>query len=1044
MMTKILQKMSLTLCLMVLAAFAAMAQTTVKGVVVDANGPVAGAAVLQVGTNNGTSTDMDGAFTLTVPSNATVEISCIGYASQSFRASEVPSRIVLEEDAEFLDETVVVGYGVQKKSNVTGAIAQVKAEALENRSDSDVGSALQGKLAGVQVLTTSSAPGASSSFRIRGYSSTNASPDPLILVDGLKVRSIDYLDPESIESIEVLKDAASAAIYGSQAGNGVVLITTKSGSKDNVRIFYNNMFTFMRPMENIKMMNAQQFKTYWQEANPAYSDDVFQKADTNWQDVMFETGFRQRHTIGLSGANDRFTYYVDGTYMGTDGMISGAYDTFNRITGQINVSYQIKKWLKVGTNNTIERASMRMVSENNFTGTGSTIGSAYYFDPTVPVVYATDSDIPAATGLLQAEAAGQPVWRDEQGRVYGQSLVMNSNLWNPILMREGVQAGALFGAQAPQWTWRTNVNGTAYAEITPSFIKGLTFTSRLGYRLSSNYSKGYSQRAWINPAQIQTTDYIKGNASNQIYYQWENFANYLKSFGKHDFALMAGMEFAQTRYETINAFANAMVNNAENYRYLQYYDPTATTRQMGGTDYSRFNESFFGRLAWTFDNRYNLQVNFRADAYDYSKLSKQKRWGYFPSVSAGWTVSNEKFFKNVFKPEFWSFFKIRASYGINGNINSLTDFTWTNGMSLSGMYNLNDNGLITAANPSDVLANPNLTWETSKQLDLGADFRFLRDRLTLTVDYYNKNTTDMLVQVSAPAVSGASTTYINGGLVNNSGLEFDLGWKDTIGDFRYGITANLATVHNMVVESPLGAGRTGGGANFFLPVTFLESGYPMWYIRGARHKGINKETGLPEYYTGDELKALYNEPADSKKHDDGNDYLGDGIPDFTYGATINLAWKGFDLTVFGSGVHGNEMFLCISRPDLPVANLPAFVFENRWTPSTAATATWPKGNQSDNSLAGGHFQTSDFWVFDASYFKIKQIQLGYTLPRNFTQKIKIQSLRIFGSVENAFTFTKYPGNDPESRNSSFGNGIALDRVNYPSARSFIFGINLSF
>ena len=1032
-MTQQLKKLSLALSLLLVSAFAALAQTTVKGVVVDANGPVVGAAVIQVGTTNGTSTGVDGDFVLTVPANATVEVSCIGYATQTFAANEVPARIVLVEDSEFLEETVVVGYGVQKKSNVTGAIASVKAEALENRSDSDVGSALQGKLAGVQVLTTSSAPGASSSFRIRGYSSTNSSPDPLILVDGLKVRNIDYLDPESIESIEVLKDAASAAIYGSQAGNGVVLITTKNGSKDNVRVFYNNQFTWMSPMENIKMMNAAQFKEYWMETG-LYPESSFQNADTNWQDVMFETGFRQRHTLGLSGGNDKFTYYVDGSYNGMDGMMTGKFDTFQRITGQVNVSYQIKKWLKIGTNNTIERAKIRRVSENNMTGTGSAIGGAYYYDPTVPVYYASDSEVPAATGLLQAEAQGLPVQRGENGLLYGQSLLMQSNLFNPLLMRDQVAASWMAGSQ---FTSRTNINGTAYAEITP--FKGFVFTSRLGYRMSSTYTRGYSEKAWINAQQYQSTDIIQGSASNQQYWQWENFANYLKTIGKHDISVMAGMEFAQTHYESINAYADGLTNNAENFRYLSYYDPAAATRTMGGQEYSRYNESFFGRIAWTYDNRFNVQANFRADAYDMSKLSKKNRWGFFPSVSAGWTISNEKFFKKAFSPDFWSFFKIRASYGVNGNINSLTDFTWTNGMSLSGMYNWGS-GILTGANPSQFLANENLKWETSKQVDLGVDFRFLRDRLTLTVDWYNKNTTDMLVSVSAPAVSGASQTYINGGLVNNNGLEFDLGWKDTIGDFRYGITANLATVNSLVKESPLGAGRTGGGMNFFLPVTYLESGYPMWYIRGYKHKGINAESGLPEYYTKDELDSM--EPG--VDHSDGMTYLGDGIPDFTYGVTLNLAWKGFDLTVFGSGVQGNEMFLAISRPDLPIANLPEFCYTNRWTPATATTATWPKGNMVDNSLWGGKYQQSDFWVFDASYFKIKQIQLGYTLPRSAVKALHIQSLRIFGSVENAITFTKYPGNDPESRNMSYGNGIALDRVNYPSARNYIVGVNLSF
>ena len=434
------RKMFLTVILSLGTALASLAQQiTIKGTVVDAAGPVVGATVIEQGTSNGTSTGVDGAYTLTVSRGSVVEVSCIGYASQTFQAANIPSTITLVEDSEFLEETVVVGYGVQKKSNVTGAIAQVKSEAIENRSNENVGSALQGKLAGVMIISNSGDPGASSAFRIRGYSSTNSSPDPLLIVDGLKVRNIDYLDPESVESIEVLKDAASAAIYGSQAGNGVVLITTKSGNEGNVRVFYNNMFTFQKPLQNIKLMNAQQFKTYWQEANPNLGDDMFQGADTDWQDVVFETGIMQRHTVGFQGGNNRFSYYVDATYMDNNGIVTGDYDINKRITGQINVSYKVKPWLQVGTNTSIERGYTHTVSSNlGFAPTGSAIGGAYYYDPTTPVVYENDSDIPSATGLLQAEAAGLPVWRDEQGRMYGQSFLFNSNLWNPLLMRHVV------------------------------------------------------------------------------------------------------------------------------------------------------------------------------------------------------------------------------------------------------------------------------------------------------------------------------------------------------------------------------------------------------------------------------------------------------------------------------------------------------------------------------------------------------------------------------------------------------------------------------
>ena len=996
---------------------------TVKGTVSDAAGPIIGATVLEKGTTNGTSTDVDGGFTLEVSPDSQVEISCIGYSSQEYSAKLVPSFIQLVEDTEFLEETVIVGYGVQKKSNVTGAIASVKSDALENRSNETVGSSLQGKLAGVQILNNSGAPGASSAFRIRGYSSTTSSPDPLIIVDGLKVKDIDYLDPESVESVEVLKDAASAAIYGAQAGNGVVLITTKSGNEGNARVFYNNLFSFKTPLQNLEMMSASEYKQYWKEAG--YPDSVFQYGDTNWQDVVFETGLMQRHTIGLQGGNNRFSYYVDATYMNNNGLVTGDYDTNDRITGQVNVAYKIKPWLKIGTNTSIERGKIRSVSENALTGTGSVVGGAYYFDPTVPVVYEDDSLVPEATGLLEFEALGYYVPRDEQRRVYGQSLIQVSDLWNPLVMRE------IFAFPTYTNIWRTNINGTAYAEITPSFIKGLTFTSRLGYRLSSSYAKGYNHSYYINHFQLTTAGIMRTMASNQQYYQWENFANYLKTIGKHDISAMVGMEFGSTRYETLNALANGLTHEAENVQFQQYYDTSASTRTMGGTDYSRSNLSYFGRLAYTYDNRFNLQGNFRADAFGLSRLSKNNRWGFFPSVSAGWTISNEPFFKSIFGKDNVSFMKFRASWGINGNINSLGDFSWTNAMSLENRYNIMDNKLVTAANPSTVLANPNVTWEQSKQVDAGVDMRFLKDRLSLSVDYYNKITTNMLASVKAPAVSGASTTYINSGKIRNNGWEFDLSWKDSIGkDFSYSISANLSTVNNLVVESPLGVGRTGGGRNFFSTVTYLESGYPMWYIRTYKVKGFN-EKGVATYYSADELGT-----------DDGKDYTGSGIPDFTYGLTLALRYKSFDFSIFGSGVQGNEMFLCIYRSDLPEANLPKFVFDQRWTAATASTAKYPAPNTT--AMINQGYATSDMWVFDASYFKIKQIQLGYTMPKKVLDALHLKGLRVYGSLDNAFTFTKYPGNDPESMSSTYGNSIALDKVNYPSTRNFNIGLNISF
>ncbi|MDR1455870.1 MAG: TonB-dependent receptor [Tannerella sp.] len=1005
----------------------------ITGTVVDdkTGESIIGANVMEKGTGNGTVTDVDGHFSLSVTENATLQVSYVGYITQEIGVSSSTGRnlsIKLEEDTRALDEVVVVGYGVQKKSNVTGAIASVKADEIVNRSNETVGSALQGKLAGVQILNTSGAPGASATFRIRGFSSTVSSPDPLFIVDGLKVNDIDYLDPNGIESIEVLKDAASAAIYGAQAGNGVVLITTRKGSEGYSKVSYNNMFTFSAPASRVDMMNAAQFKEYWTEYGQ-YGEQSFQNGDTNWQDVMFETGVLMRHTVGVQGGNNKGSFYVEATYLSNDGIVTGSNDVNKRVTAQINADYKIKPWLKFGVTNSIERGYMHRVSDNNFAGTGSAVAGAYYFDPTVPVFYQNDSDAPASLNLVGAEAAGYNVFRNVDGKLYGQSVAMMSNLWNPLLMRDTQDTANDVDSRE---FWRTNINGTAFAEITP--FDGFVFTSRLGYRFFTLYAKGYAPPYYIHAQQISTAANVIGQNFNNIYYQWENFANYNKSFGKHDVSAMAGFEYANNRIETVNARANGLTNLSENFHYLEFYDPNASIRTMGGTDYYRANTSYFARVAYTYANKYNLQVSFRGDAYDMSKLSKENRWGYFPSVSAGWTITNEGFLGN-YNRNLLSFLKLRGSYGINGNINSLTDFTWTNTMSLDGLYSLNNRGMIMAANPSEVLANPNLTWEESRQYDLGIDMRFLKDRLTLSVDYYDRVTTGMLTSIDAPAVSGTSSQWVNRGRIKNTGFEFDLGWRSRIGkDFTYGITSNLSTVKNEVVESPLGAGRTEGGDNFFMPVTFLEAGYPMYSIRTYVHKEIDRETGLPVYYTAEELGT-----------NDGRDYVGSGIPDFTYGLTVNVKYKNVDLTIFGSGVQGNEMFLAAYRPDLPIANLPAFVFNNRWTPENRDNPLFPKANMQDGSIfTGGRYPMSDFWVFDASYFKVKQIQLGYTLPQALVRRIGIQDLRIYASGENLFTFTEYKGNDPESMSATYGSSIGIDRINYPSTRNYIFGLNLSF
>jgi TonB-linked SusC/RagA family outer membrane protein len=1011
-------------------------QKNISGKVSDSSGgPLPGVSVVIKGTTNGTITDMDGKYNLPKVSETSILVfSFVGMKSQEITVgNKTLLNVVLAEESIGLEEVVAVGYGVQKKSNISGAIASVKSADFENRSSENIGKAIQGKMGGVQVINNSGAPGSSTAFRIRGYSSTSGSSDPLYLVDGLKVTNIDYLDPENIASIEILKDAASAAIYGAEAGNGVVLVTTKNGKeKTGSSIFYNSSFSWSSETNKIQMMNASQFKEYWLESGYVTSDVSFGKANTDWQKVMFETGFQQRHTIGGQGSNDKGSYFVSLNFLTNNGIIVGNSDVNKHLTAQINGDYKIRPWLKLGSTTSIERGKTKAVSENNFTGTGSVVGGAYYYDPTVPVFYQNDQDAPASLGLLNAEANGYKVFRTN-GKLLGGSQIMVSNLWNPIGMIDFVDNS----------TWRTNVNGTVYADLTP--LKGLTITSRLGYRLGNQFFSNYTSPYYFNPIQTAKNPLLSSGNTNTIYYQWENFANYLKKIGKHDITLMAGTSFINNRSESVSATTDGLANNAENFRYLDFFNSSATTRRMTGQYGNVVNMSYFGRLGYSFDDRYLIQFNFRADAFDTSKLPLKNSWGYFPSFSGGWVVSKEPFFRAL-EQKALTFLKLRASWGINGNINILSGYPYTNSVSVQGsIYDINNTGLNSAAEPATYttiwygnypwtiktvsLANPNLTWEESKQSDVGLEARLFKDRLTIDVDYFKKITTNQLATITAPAISGASSMTVNGGKILNSGTEFNIGWKDKIRGFSYSINANLSTLHNEVLESPYGkTGRQGaltGGLTG--NVNYLEAGYPMWYLRAYVPDHIDQATGMPVYKTAQQLGT-----------DDGKAYVGSGIPDFTYGLTLNLAYKGIDLSVFGSGVQGNKQFLGIYKPVGPITNLPAFLYNDRWTP-TNTTAKYPKANSTDP-----FFATSSYWVFNASYFRIKQIQLGYTLPAKLLEKTKLSSLRIYGSVENALTITKYPGSDPESMSGTAGSFIGYDHVNFPQTKVFILGLNVAF
>ena len=1022
MLKKMLQKATgimLVLSALFVSLGAYAQNRTISGKVVDANGdPVIGAAVTVAGNSRiGAATDLNGAFSLSVPAGASISVESIGFKGQTFAVgNQSVFNITLEEDTEMLEETVVIGYGVQRKSDVTGAIASVKESDLENRTATDVAQALQGKASGVQIVNASGAPGAASSIQIRGYSS-NSKTSPLMIVDGLKVNDISYLDPETIASIEILKDAASAAIYGVEAGNGVVLVTTKSGQKGTGRVFYNFQHSIQNVAHLPEMMNAKEYMDYLVLAGAATPDifDYDGKTDTRWTDYMLETGHQQRHTVGVEGGNDRAKFYTSLSYTDNNGIIKGDKDIFKRFVGQINAEYKVKDWLTVGVNTTIDRSVRRAVSES-VTTSESVLGAMFVGDPTMPYIY-DDNAIPGRVRNLVN--SGYKIPRDPDGHIYGISVFNETSyMWNPqaILDRQDSE------------TQSFRVRGTAYANFTP--VKDLVITSRFGFQGGYSHSNTYNHEVYISAKTNQAMS-ISGSANDRLYYQWENFANYTKAFGRHELTAMAGMSYQQTNTDNLRASADKLSNDTASFRYLNNAVNT-TGMSVGGQPEVRANMSYFGRIGWSYANKYFLQANFRADAYDTSKLDKNHRWGYFPSVSAGWTVSNEPFMQNIKSALSLSFLKLRASWGVNGNVNALGEYQYASSLQSSSSYGNNLNGtFLVGVRPSKVLPNPNIRWETSRQVDVGLDLRMLKERLTFSVDWYNKNTHDLLTSTTAPANTGAETVYVNAGLVNNHGTEFELGWRDTIGDFSYGISGNLSTVHNKVVEGTSKDRVPGQKIWSSYDVTYFEEGYPLWYLRTFMVDHIDQQTGAAVYKNFDEDPAIT--PND-------RDFAGSGIPDFTYGLTLNLAWKGFDLLVLGAGSQGAELLYAVGRADALQQNTLKIFYADAWKNASSTGYTYPKPDANDK-----FYRTSNMRVYDASFFKIKQIQLGYTLPRKLVKKIAMNSLRAYVSLDDWFTFTKYPGLDPETSHAgSSASGLGIDYGSYPISKKLVFGVNVSF
>ena len=942
----------------------------IKGSVIDENGePVIGATIVdKANSSNATITDFDGNFIIKVNTGQTIVASYIGYETQEVAAKDGMT-IKMQPDNKVLDEVVVVGYGIQKKSSVTGAISQVKPEDIENRTISNAQQALQGKTSGVQVISTSAAPGSSPTVRVRGYSS-NVSSEPLYVVDGVRLSDISGIDPATIASMEILKDAASAAIYGAEAGNGVVLITTKKGKAGMGKIAYDFQWTDETLAKVPTMLNAQEYQQYMLEGNLFTQDFINMnwdgRTDTKWTDVAFNHGHMQKHNLSFTGGNERGNYYLALSYLKNNGIVKGDADMYKRLTATINGEYKVKDWLKVGM--------------------------------------------------------GKTFLTDENGNYFGVSKFYNGEQYNPLIMRDN-------GLNKNQGY---NVTGSIYGDFT--LIPYVTITSRFGYRLNGTRNSNTSLPFYGNA--VQSRDFVNqsNTSSTTIYYQWENFANFMKTFADaHTVSAMVGMSFQKNSYDFVTAGVeangeNALKKNDPLFYYLNYANASAT-KSLSGETTDNTKYSYFGRVGYDYLGRYMLQASLRADAADLSKLSKKTRWGYFPAVSAGWTISEEKFFSGI--KNWFDSLKFRASWGQNGSLSALSGYSYSTDIALSGIYAFVPGNIYTSGAAPTSMGNEDLKWETSEQLNFGLDGILLGGRLTFGFDYFIKKTKDLLVWNTTPSlIIGGATSPINAGNVENKGIEIDLGWRDNIGDFSYGIRGNLSTLTNKVTYLDPSLTRLAGSTFHTYTITYFEKDYPVYYFRGFEFAGINPETGDPMFkdINGDGVV----------NNDDLTD-IGNAIPKFTYGITLTAAYKGFDLTVFGTGSYGNKIFNCINRPDYATSNkMKEVMFDDRWTPSNH-NGSKPRAGANDIDK----YVDSSAMIYDGSYFKFKQIQLGYTLPKNLLKKIGITHTRLYVSLDDFFTLTKYPGFDPEASSNST-TGMGVDKGAYPTSKKVVLGFNIEF
>ncbi len=1020
---------------------AALSAKVVTGKVVSATDgeELIGATVQVQGTQTGTVTDFEGNFKINANEGQTLVVSYVGFLSKQVKVGAASQMTVqLEEDKKSLDEVVVIGYGVQKKKLVTGATLQVKGDEVQKLNTTNPLQALQGQTPGMTIISESGQPGEGLKVNIRGLGTTGSS-GPLYIIDGVR-GDISTLNPADIESIDVLKDAASAAIYGSQSANGVVLVTTKSGKDGRSVISFDGYMGWQNVARKAEMLNAQEYMTIMDEQNinsggAAYNwkgmTSIYDKNgnvyDTDWVDAMFKNNAKtQSYNLGITGGNQKGNYALTLGYMTQEGIVGGsAVSDYERYNFRVNSEYQlIDDFLKVGEQVSFVYYKKRGISVSD--QYNNTLRSAFGTSPIAPI-YSDNGKY----GSPYNDTSDSD-WYNADGNPYGAMMTTINNK---------TQHGAL--------------TANVYADLQP--IKNLHFRTTLGVKYDSDDYRGFTPMYHFSIySNNDTRTSASQSKSDGTEITWTNTLSYDFKLKDHSLSALIGMESYRTEGSSVYAANGSLREGFDTWRYAYVSNGTAQKTEDGlsvsGSPWDELRMvSYFGRVSWNWQEKYMATATLRCDGS--SRFAKGHRYGWFPSVSAGWVVTNEKFMEPVTKV--MDYFKLRASWGQVGNQN-IGNYMYAAPVTTSNVYynfgnRLGSDADVYGAYPSR-LANEEITWETSEQIDLGFDARFLNQRLNVNFDWYRKSTKDWLVQPPVLSTVGTGAPYINGGDVVNTGVELGLAWNDMIGsDLHYFVNLNGAYNKNKVGNIPNEDGVIHGKANMLYDNSTefyrASNGEPIGYFWGYKTAGVfQNDQDIKDWISaGNGVLQSDVQPGDVKYYDinhdgviDDNDKvnLGNGMPDFTYGFSLGLDLKGLDFSITANGQVGNKIVQSYRNVGSTTANYTKAILD-RWTGEGTSNKIPRVTNTNIN------YQFSDLFVQDGDFLRISNITLGYDFAKLIGVKF-ISQCRLYAQVQNAFTFTKYDGMDPEIGYGTDGWVSGIDVGYYPRPRTYLVGVNLKF